>query len=1014
MSSRRHGSKRHSGIFEQPVTGLQRRTSKRASSSDRQGHVYPDNFPDTSTITAASPDAGLGDTTPVNSSRRSSVHAPSSPTTVRSAWGRPGSSSSHREAIHGSESADYIARRRTRTIEERVHDASPDALASKSRNPFSSVHALPTPIPHDTPEAAEPADPFSSIGFPSIEATSRSAAAGPSRQRLVKPPPLRPLSPPPVVPPPNVNIPALPSPLPDTAKILQLMKITCGRMHGILFFRTTTTGPWSSGYCAINVATGSLIYQMKGDVSHARTLVADLRGCTVRTQNDADARASFLEIATRLGPTALGHSTPPALHLRPHVPETFDSWLAALLCWQPLRPRSARNGKGAGKPALPGPAERRAGDRRRSSVLTTVHDAVIIKVGKMLYWDHDAPRATAAIPPPPERRVSTYRQQRLAAAPPWRKVSCTLQENGLLKIYADSSPNLLQVVPLPLLAQGAVQRLHPTVLDDEFCVAVYPQYRAGERAVDFRRPLLLSMEGRVPFEVWYVLLRAFAVPELYGPERLRAGLRESVDLSAAADGATEMRTEGLFRVERILRLRLIEAKVFTPQDVGQEIGSNGGRKRATSGPGRDAVLGDYHAEVVLDGEVRGRTAVKTDTGNPFWREDYEFSALPLGLRMIGIRLKARSPSQKDWALIADERTDYESGDVASLGIAGDVQVSPLNSIVGLIPIRLDDIERGKEKEEWWPVKNERGQLVGEIFMKIRVDETVILMSHDYQPLSELLNAFSNGLTQEAILTCPGALEARRLHEIFLNIFQVSGTAETWLTALVEDEIDGVHREPLNTKYRYNRRIASNDSYDSGVEREVVLRDLGRSAAQEAHLLFRGNSLLTKALDLHMRRLGREYLEDTIGANVRDIDESNPDCEVDPNRVANAEDVERNWRNLIALTENLWRAIVASADRCPPELRRIFRHIWSCADDRFGKFLRTVTYSSVSGFLFLRFFCPAVLNPKLFGLLKGKSKRLFYFHRPTDPANRPSSTSWPADIDLDCQIASDARQYERFR
>jgi hypothetical protein len=30
----------------------------------------------------------------------------------------------------------------------------------------------------------------------------------------------------------------------------------------------------------------------------------------------------------------------------------------------------------------------------------------------------------------------------------------------------------------------------------------------------------------------------------------------------------------------------------------------------------------------------------------------------------------------------------------------------------------------------------------------------------------------------------------------------------------------------------------------------------------------------------------------------------------------------------------------------------------------------VQYSSVSGFLFLRFFVPAVLNPKLFGLLKG--------------------------------------------
>ena len=121
----------------------------------------------------------------------------------------------------------------------------------------------------------------------------------------------------------------------------------------------------------------------------------------------------------------------------------------------------------------------------------------------------------------------------------------------------------------------------------------------------------------------------------------------------------------------------------------------------------------------------------------------------------------------------------------------------------------------------------------------------------------------------------------------------------------------------------------------------------------------------------MRRLGKEYLEETLSEKMRDIEQSDPDCEVDPHRVESPDDLQRNWRNLIALTENLWQAIATSAPRCPPELRIIMRRIRDCAEDRYGDFLRTVTYSSVSGFLFLRFFCPAVLNPRLFGLLKGE-------------------------------------------
>jgi hypothetical protein len=123
------------------------------------------------------------------------------------------------------------------------------------------------------------------------------------------------------------------------------------------------------------------------------------------------------------------------------------------------------------------------------------------------------------------------------------------------------------------------------------------------------------------------------------------------------------------------------------------------------------------------------------------------------------------------------------------------------------------------------------------------------------------------------------------------------------------------------------------------------------------------------LDFHMRRLGKEYLDDVLSEKIIEINSLNPDCEVDPSRISNTEDVSKNWNLLISLTTDVWDSISGSATRCPPELRQILKYIRAVAEDRYGDFLRTVAYTSVSGFLFLRFFCPALLNPKLFGLLR---------------------------------------------
>ncbi|KAL8756883.1 MAG: hypothetical protein Q9199_002642 [Rusavskia elegans] len=748
----------------------------------------------------------------------------------------------------------------------------------------------------------------------------------------------------------------------DVSKVLQLMKTTCGRMHGILSFRISDSASWSSGYCAINVATGSLIYQTKGDVSHARTLIPDLRGCQVRTLFDDESRSTFLEVSN--------HTTMIGVHLRPHVAETFDSWLAALLCWQPIRPKGANNHMAKAK-ASP-TSERKTvgsrrtsdfGDRRRNSEIFPHKDAAIIKVGRMLMWDKDFRNGISASST--NRRVSTYRQQR-SLSTSWQKVSCTLQENGHFKLYTEADVAMVSMLPLCQLQRCSVQRLHPSVLDDEFCIALYPQYASSVDQIVHPTPVYLSLESRVLFEVWFVLLRAFTIPELYGPEQISAEPQlasvEGVKNSSRAPSPSV----GMFRIEKLLSLRVIEAKMYLSRRRHSRRSSIKPQHQDQS---RKILLpGNYFAEVRLDGMVRGKTAVKHETGNPFWREDFQFTDLPPVLSSASIEIKTRNPGQKDWTLVSDGPLDLERAQLDPLAIVGDIEISPLESTYGIVELQFDENEHVIKTEKWWPIINDAGDILGETLMELRVEESVVLMGKDYQPLSELLHAFSNSLTVQIASAFPPDL-VRKLAEILLNIFQVSAQASEWLLSLVEDEIDNIHKETHHSRYRYGRRIASNDSFESGIERELIVRDLGKSAVVEANQLFRGNTLLTKALDCHMKRLGHDYLEETLGEKIRNIDESNPNCEVDPNRVHDPDDLQANWQSLSQLIESVWSSIYVSALRCPPELRMIFRHIAACAEDRYGDFLRTITYSSVSGFLFLRFFCPALLNPHLFGLLK---------------------------------------------
>lgn len=133
-------------------------------------------------------------------------------------------------------------------------------------------------------------------------------------------------------------------------------------------------------------------------------------------------------------------------------------------------------------------------------------------------------------------------------------------------------------------------------------------------------------------------------------------------------------------------------------------------------------------------------------------------------------------------------------------------------------------------------------------------------------------------------------------------------------------------------------------------------------------IFRGNTLVSKMMDEAMRLCGIHYLHNTLRPVIRTIIQENKPCEIDPAKVNNKNLIHSNYLNLVDYVRQVFDAIIKSGWNCPPILRQLFHDLRECAIKRFPC-NSEVRYSVVSSFIFLRFFAPAILGPKLFDLSK---------------------------------------------
>ena len=215
-------------------------------------------------------------------------------------------------------------------------------------------------------------------------------------------------------------------------------------------------------------------------------------------------------------------------------------------------------------------------------------------------------------------------------------------------------------------------------------------------------------------------------------------------------------------------------------------------------------------------------------------------------------------------------------------------------------------------------------------------EDLVLPYGAYNNLLELLTE-DNLLVITSLGTVCDQLE--EVASTLLNIFESQGSAVRYLSQLVSTEI---------------------------------------KTCKDPNTIFRGNTLTSKSLDSYMKVVGHEYLVSVLKETLDEVFTEKKNCELDPTRIEltmfekkvgsqKVQEVQqKNMKNLLGYITKIVNSIFGSVDRCPRSLRVIFGFLQEEVGRQFPE-NPTSKYAAISGFVFLRFFCPCVLGPKAFGL-----------------------------------------------
>ncbi|XP_050349896.1 ras GTPase-activating protein 1 [Nymphalis io] len=249
------------------------------------------------------------------------------------------------------------------------------------------------------------------------------------------------------------------------------------------------------------------------------------------------------------------------------------------------------------------------------------------------------------------------------------------------------------------------------------------------------------------------------------------------------------------------------------------------------------------------------------------------------------------------------------------------------SEVAELTIELANLANGEEIEEWYPLAGMTpiGEW-GSLRLRIRYMQELVMPREEYNPLRQLLLE-------------PGLPAVKALADLCRT-----------------------DRQPLATSVLH---AFSECGRGAELARELATAEVAREPDHRA--LLRAASLATAVLDEFMHALCKPFLQAAIAETVQKLIDAKQSAELNPTKMDSPDDACNNAEFLLMILDQITLSIFTSPEACPRPVRYLCGCLQRSAVTKWPneRFVRTRV---VSAFIFLRLICPALVEPRAWGLV----------------------------------------------